>query len=235
MNMDEIKTKERFVAFLDIMGFKERVFSSEADELYQDFSTFKENIGNEINKIEDGTDYFGGKEEGESSSSGLMEEPIIDISQFSDSIFLYTRDSTRECLVSLTNVVKKILLFAINYERPIPLRGAIAKGKMTCDSSKNVIFGPALIDAYQLEENVIYYGIVVHHTAEADIIAYKDDYRMNKLPFRSGRINHYELVWYREHENEVKDRLKQVRLTTSESPRRYIDNTFEIIGESDTA
>lgn len=227
--MDESKTKERFVAFLDVMGFKERVVSSEADELYDDFSKFKDQIIEEINKMKDGPDRLGGKEEGESNPSGMKPGPLIGISQFSDSIFLYTRDSTTECLKSLTEVVKKIFLIAIDYERPIPLRGAIAKGKMTCDSAKNVIFGPALIDAYQLEENVIYYGVVVHHTAEADVITYKDDYRMEKLPFRSGSIKHYELTWYKGNEVRVEERLKAIRLTTSEAPRRYIDNTSEII------
>ena len=62
-----------------------------------------------------------------------------------------------------------IMRAAIDCDRPIPIKGALAKGTVACDESKQLYFGKALLDAYLLEENVQYYEIVVHHSAEEQV------------------------------------------------------------------
>ena len=156
---------------------------------------------------------------------------------FSDSILIYSQDDTVDSLHALADITSHIMMYAIQQEKPIPLKGAIAAGRMTCNQTKQLYFGQALIDAYLLEENVKYYGVLVHHSAEKYIK--KEDFkefRDIKAPLKSGEIAHYELHWYdavikKEGKNEktVKECLNNLRLTVSDEPRKYIDNTQKVI------
>ena len=109
------------------------------------------------------------------------------------------------------------------------ITGALAEGDITCDMVKQLFFGQALIDAYLLEENVQYYGIVVHHSAEQSVKEHAPDmFKNNLIPLKSGKINHYELVWYDNHKD-AKEGLERIRLSVSDSPRKYVDNTNDLI------
>ena len=128
-------------------------------------------------------------------------------------------------------------MYAIQQEKPIPLKGAIAAGRMTCNQIKQLYFGQALIDAYLLEENVKYYGVLVHHSAEKYLKNNNfSEFRDIKAPLKSGEISHYELRWYdtvispnNEEQKRVQDCLANLRLTVSDEPRKYIDNTQKVI------
>ena len=211
-------TAQRFVAFLDIMGFKERVARTEHDRLLDLLTNFNRDI----------TRYVGKYKNAE-----------IQLAQFSDSIVLFSNDDTPESLKTLAEVTRGIMQTAIKLQ--IPIKGAIAQGKMTCDFPKQLFFGQALIDAYLLEESIHYYGILVHHTAESSVIQLENDndFKDIKAPLKSGKISHYELSWYmgdnpqdypsKIHEIEVA--LRNIRQTVSDAPRKYIDNTLEVISE----
>ena len=58
------------------------------------------------------------------------------------------------------------------------------------------------------------------------------------MPLKSGRISHYELSWYiddignaKEKIDEISVALKDIRQTVSDAPRKYIDNTLDVIDE----
>ena len=129
------------------------------------------------------------------------------------------------------------MMYAIQQEKPIPLKGAIAAGRMTCNQIKQLYFGQALIDAFLLEENVKYYGVLVHHSAEK-YLQLNDfpEFRDVKAPLKGGEISHYELNWYNtaikpgeDNPKTVDDCLKNLRLTVSDEPRKYIDNTQKVM------
>lgn len=90
-----------------------------------------------------------------------------------------------------------------------------------------------MIDAYLLEENIHYYGILVHHTAESAVSKLDETlFKDIKAPLKSGKIAHYELSWYADENNELANiyaALKNIRQTVSDAPRKYIDNTVEVI------
>ena len=117
----------------------------------------------------------------------------------------------------------------------IPLKGAIARGMITCDSSKQLFFGQALIDAYLLEESIQYYGLLAHHTVEEYAIELSSKlYRNVSAPLKSGAVGHYELMWYSNGQQsleDIKEWLTNIRHTVSDSPRKYIDNTLNVINE----
>lgn len=204
-------TVNRFVVFLDIMGFKDRVARTSHAKLLAQLTGFNADISNYIR---------------------LYHDSDIQLAQFSDSIVLFSNDTTQKSLKNIAEVARGIMQTAI--KRQIPLKGAIAQGQITCDIPKQLFFGQALIDAYLLEENIHYYGILVHHTAESAVSKLLDDslFKDIKAPLKSGRIAHYELSWYADGNNEltgIYDALKNIRQTVSDAPRKYIDNTIEVM------
>lgn len=210
-------TTERFVAFLDIMGFKDRVARTNHTSLLAQLTAFNKDI----------TQYI-----------GKYKTTEIQLAQFSDSIVLFSNDITQRSLMTLAEVTRGIMQTAIKLQ--IPIKGAIAKGMITCDISKQLFFGQALIDAYLLEENIHYYGILVHHTAEKSVIELGGGiFKDIKAPLKGGNISHYELCWYLEDTigrgnaavGGIKDKLKMIRQTVSDAPRKYIDNTLDVIRE----
>lgn len=229
-----IKTKPRFVIFLDIMGFKDRVARSTPETLYSELTDFNKDITNIINSSKNIKTRKRAKKEDSSSEVTLIksDEELNEIilTQFSDSIVIFSSDNSQENLLAISEVATQIMKVAINRPKPIPLKGALAEGVITCDTTKQLFFGQALIDAYLLEENVQYYGIVVHHTAEKSVKDSNSDLFKNvSVPLKSGNISHYELVWYNDSLDEIKSGLDRIRLSVSDYPRKYIDNTNKVL------
>lgn len=199
------------------MGFKDRVARTNHAQLLEQLTNFNREI----------TSYIGKYKNSE-----------IQLAQFSDSIVLFSNDTTSISLQTLAEVTRGIMQTAINLQ--IPMKGAIAQGKITCDIPKQLFFGQALIDAYLLEENINYYGILVHHTAEKSVLTLIDNkkiFKDIKAPLKSGKISHFELSWYINDDNKdidlkkISSALKVIRQTVSDSPRKYIDNTLDVINE----
>lgn len=209
-------TAERYVVFLDIMGFKDRVARTSHDTLRQLLSEFNKDMTGLIGKY--------------------AEKSNIQLAQFSDSIVLFSDDIEPDSLHTVIKVACGIMLKAI--EKGIPLKGAIARGEITCDMTKQLFFGQALIDAYLLEENIQYYGILVHHSVEEAVEEQKEQgsfFKNVKAPLKSGFISHYELAWYQTVEKDksaIKNDLKRIRQTVSDAPRKYIDNTLNVIDQN---
>lgn len=210
-------TKERFVAFLDIMGFKDRVARNDHNDVLKELEVFQSNISQYVS---------------------YHREANIQIALFSDSILIYSQNNSIDSLHALADITSHIMMYAIQQEKPIPLKGAIAAGRMTCNQTKQLYFGQALIDAYLLEENVKYYGVLVHHSAEGYLhLAEFPEFRDVKAPLKAGEISHYELRWYDTalkpgvtNSKTVGECLNNLRLTVSDEPRKYIDNTQKIMG-----
>lgn len=209
-------TRNRFVAFLDIMGFKDRVTRNNHNEVLKELETFQSNISQYV---------------------GYHQAADIQLTLFSDSILIYSKDDTIDSLKALADITSHVMMYAIQQEKPIPLKGAIAAGIMTCNQTKQLYFGQALIDAYLLEENVKYYGVLVHHSAEKYLHDESiTEFRNIEAPLKSGNISHYELMWYATKINSdvpeqksLEQCLSNLRLTVSDEPRKYIDNTKRVI------
>ena len=228
----EIKNN-RYVVFLDIMGFKERVARSSADNLYEELAVFNRDITKIIGSVSKvkftHTSKYDDDSEPKLIAKGDIEDEIL-LAQFSDSIVLFSNDDTQKSLDSISKVAAGIMMSAICREKPIPLKGALAKGHITCDMSKQLFFGQALIDAYLLEESLQYYGVAVHHTAELSVKEAKDDlFRNAKIPLKSGLIEHYDIKWWGDKAEEVVEGLDRIRLTVSDSPPKYVDNTKDLL------
>ena len=207
-------TSSRFVVFLDIMGFKDKVAHKEHEAVLEKLKSFQSRIASYV------------------AQEGNLN---IQLTQFSDSVILFSADTRKTSLNALASITTNVMISAL--ELNFPLKGAIAKGKVTCDLQKQLFFGQALIDAYLLQEDVKSYSVLVHHSAEVDVKT-RSQFREVKAYLKTGRIIHRELNWYggADHSDErieqTKRILQRLRETVSNSPRIYIDNTLSIIEEN---
>lgn len=207
------ETCERIVAFLDIMGFK--------DMVARHFNDIKEKL------------------EALSKFIGTTMDEDYQYMIFSDSIILYAKSGDLNVFRSLLQKVSGIIEKSI--ELGLPIKGAIAKGVCTVSMGyKPFLFGQPIIDAYTLEEDVVLYGVVFHNTVEKqaeDLASIDNDYVFDyNVPLKGGKSSHFVLNWFGSDIGKNIEKLKAIRYTVSDLPRRYIDNTLQcfraISGES---
>lgn len=143
-----METKKRFVAMLDIMGSSKTV-EKDPDTLGRIMCECKKLI----------QDYR--------SSSNLF------ISMFSDSIMVLSKNdevSSFEDLVYATAILERMFIqntFAIN--------GAISYGDITIEEGNDFVFyGKPVIDAHKIQEELLFYGIVIDEKAIEKMYSYDE-------------------------------------------------------------
>lgn len=146
----------RFVASLDILGFKKLVENESHENILKkfEFITEKKNIVNN------------GKED--------SIKPI-NIVAFSDSIVIFSKNDSFETFEIFLYAVAWI--FSEMIKEQIPLKGGISHGLLTSDFRKEIYFGKPLIEAFQTEEIIHFMGLVSH----SSISTYLDTLEI-KLP-----------------------------------------------------
>jgi len=137
----------RYVAFLDLMGFKSITMEQDCPTikaLFNDIELLKYSFDLPL-----GTSVFG---------KGLIED--TDLTIMSDSIIISTEDSYAGLayLLFLCSTIQSRLLSSKVF--PLLVRGGISHGKYF--KLDNLSFGPAMTEAYLLEREAIYPRIIVH-------------------------------------------------------------------------
>jgi hypothetical protein len=132
--MSEITNYEiRYVAFIDILGFKNIIEKSEKKE-------------NEIQYIEKAINIL----------KSFTNQSSLVVTQFSDSVVISTNDSEDnfqkllKCLLEIS--IKSIGIWYL-------LRGGITKGKLI--HTKDYLFGPAMNYAYKLESELAIFPRII--------------------------------------------------------------------------
>jgi len=133
-------TNEKFVAFIDILGFKEMVLENNAQSKLSNFYNTVYKLWRELGFSNDNNNEI----------KGLA---------YSDSLMIYTENDSRENLCKILKFVKKLYRKSL-FNHKIMLRGGLAIGDFnymptighhTLEKSK--FFGQAFIDAYKLEND----------------------------------------------------------------------------------
>lgn len=150
----------KYVAFLDILGFKNKLKNlsqSEAKKYIGDFSATVYTIFQSID-------------------SQLINGYIV-----SDSIIIYTNNISEEGLKALVNVVERICKEEFS-RHAILIRGAISKGEFDNIPAielphlqKQLIVGQAYVEAYLLEDSVKTIGINLSKNVYQDLNNYGVD------------------------------------------------------------
>lgn len=217
-----IDTCERFVAYLDIMGFKDFVYTHSHSEV-------KDMLSRLHSAIKPIQRYANGQISGKLSSKKGQVRPVT----FSDSIILISKDNSEESAEQIVKDVGYITMRAIILNRPIS--GAVAFGTQTSIFDDSLHFGRPLIEAYLLQKELKLLVTVLHHSAEKILAEYniinrhENEYFFKYLvPFKRDKITHYILDW-----GQLYPKLKRELLGLYENvsgyPRIYIDNTMKFL------
>ena len=180
-----------YVAFLDILGFKEVVEKNSHDKLSQLYKTIESYISKDIESI------------------GIMDFPEkkseIGCYFISDSIILWSQDLSNTSFMHLVSLVNRIMVGALMSD--LPLRGAVSSGPLTVKQSilGSTVFGNGLTNAYILEAQQKWSGCIVDKTIIENIHKSKDEisqyiennpiFEKYDVPLKSGSSEYWVLNW----------------------------------------
>lgn len=219
------KPGEGILFYADLMGFKARIKEEDHDSLKHDLEDL-------VAKLKKGLSQFLPAPDGPSSFKTQL---IL----FSDTIIFFAN----ACNDDAFNKVSKaaIRIFHICLQNGFALKGVITKGRLYCNDAHDLMFGRALVDAYEMHDSIKYYGIVVHHSAErfAKRNSSNNPYKTSKLPFAEGEIEHWHLCWNlmdksftpNDITNTAYKWLDYVAEHVSGQPRLYIERTKKVLEE----
>lgn len=232
-NLEWQDVAERFVLYIDIGGFKDRVRFEKTNELYDTLKTFRSK-NKQLKPLLDG---------GKTGKRILMK-----MAQFSDSIVVVSAGYKPNDLNRITKAA--VILIQTALKTKFAIRGVIACGEMVFDEENQLFFGKSLVDAYLLEQQMCHYGVIFHHTAEEQVkkaLSNKAKYFPIgdcETKLKGGDAKHYQVLWHKMNHKLVEDKtgkiskdaikwLENLRTTVSGYPRTYLDNTRKFI-EQDT-
>ena len=219
-----------YVLYADIMGFKDRVMRTPHHDLEKEFEAL----------ITDLSDWF----------SPSQKATTFKVSFFSDSI-LVVDANTRDGFNRISQAAAGLMQVSLKHK--FPLKGVISKGNFTYNGEKQLFLGQAIVDAYLLQEQVYYYGIVAHHSVEQDINKYANGWKhkgnrkginpyvLSPVPLKNGCSTHYHLAYnliskvrqtgkdVEATHNSIQSWIEKISGTVSGTPRIYVDKTLQVL------
>lgn len=229
----ETNTKSRYVAYFDIMGFKNMIKPQDGkkdptDEVYEEFKDLLDGIKKELKTYNH-----------------------LSFSAFSDLIVIITDDDSDKAFNQLADASLMMMRDTFfNYQWG--MSGCIAKGIITYDKERNIFLGQPIVDAYLTSEDLDFYGVVVHKSAMEAVDQYiaikkksssssklNNLFKEERLYFKSGFYTECHLRWFdydkvkkydpaTTHKS-VDEQLDEMMKTIHGKPRRYIENTKDIV------
>lgn len=170
--------------------------------------------------------------------SPLQLNDFLKFVQFSDSMLIVVKGIDEKMFNLLTKAA--VTLMQIAMEKKFPLKGAIAQGKFGFYLDKQLYFGQPLCDAAILHDQLKFYGIAVHHSAEKTVRTYTNNhlpYSKTQIYIEKGKVGHYHLCWnlldkkYQSCDvtGTCEKWLQTIEESVSGEPRMYVDRTLEIL------
>ncbi len=128
--------KEHFVAFIDILGFKEIITNEECDNIYNIFAEIHSRSNTELN------------------FNGFQIEAFDHVHHriLSDSVVLFIDAEIPDSFATIVTICRRLQSYLANRDNPILLRGGIVKGLLYYED--DIIYGQGLTDAYLLESKL---------------------------------------------------------------------------------
>jgi hypothetical protein len=221
-----VDTSPRFIAFIDILGFKDFVMRNTHEYVLEKLTTLTKGIEH--------IKTTGAKKEVKDGFDGAELTPYV----FSDSVAIFTNNNSHGAA--------KLLLYACQYLfvnsilTHLPVKGAMAHGTITLDVENSIFFGQPIIDAYLLQEEVKYYGLILHDSMDKHLpIIDNKNQSLKKLllntktPTKSGSITYNNLMLKfgkdkAGNDINLTEAIEKLYTTVSGAARVYVDNTIEI-------
>lgn len=214
-------TCDRFVAILDIMGFKEIVSRKSHEEVLEI-----------LRKLKAVLKFLSGNDGNYPMTNNLLLRPEQTRSiTFSDSIFIFSNGNNVSDLSKIALDCDALISTA--FKLGIGIKGAISYGKITFDQENNLFFGQPIIDAYLLQNELEIYGTVLDFNSERKLKSFHPDIEtylsivQYKTPFKGGKISHLLISPLSNRVESCLPELKNLYNTVSGRPRIYVDNTID--------
>jgi hypothetical protein len=223
--MGLIETPKRFVAWFDIMGFKDLVLRNKHQHILLQLESLKEVLGKLENANSNTMPYL--------RDSNIEEDQTRSFT-FSDSIAIFSKSDHYNDLLKI--ILDSYYLLRKAIEIGICIKGAFSHGEITVDFDNSLFFGQPIIDAYLLHDELEMYNIIMDNNFErrykelvSDNDPLKSIIHFYKTPLKSGKITHGLLQpTKKDHQKQISN-LKELYLNVSGRPRIYIDNTLEFL------
>ena len=216
----------RFVGFIDIMGFKDMVARYPHEDI--------KHILLQMNQSRTILLKMLGSKSGLFVNTKDQSDIRVRSFTFSDSVVFITKSDSAIDLLYLS--VAMCICQEASIQSGVPTKGAISHGKLTADFEKSIFFGQPIIDAYLLQEQLFYYGVIVDNNAEVLLKKFIEEKNSHfepnhfiriSTPLKNGKVNHFNLRL----RNLEEDQLDYLYNSVSGQPRKYVDNTIEIYKE----
>ena len=204
-----------YVAFLDLLGFKEicgnQLGCAEIKAIFDDIELLKYSYDNTL-----GIATISEKTRSESTFT-VMSDSIIISAPKNDEGFVF--------ILYLCSLIQSMLL-----EGPymILLRGGIAEGDFF--KLKNLTFGPALIGAYKLENEVAFYPRVVIHRNIIDDLNQRQ-MMYNERKSTKNAMSKYKVVDYRKPSDNYCSQISLFVTKSKDDKQYFVDylNSLELL------
>lgn len=209
----------KFIAYLDILGFKQLVNSNSLDAVRLKLDKLISILGTTSEQYHD----------------------QLDIIRFSDSIILITKGSQSEDLDNLVQSILYIQIHAIQLQ--IPIKGAVSFGEILYEKEISLLIGKPLINAYTLQEEVKFIGVVIDSKCQEQLdiiqkvkkcISY-DYIEVKEIPTKVGKLRYNHINYISAilkipqfDKIHIQSQLYKLYYNADLGARQYIDNTFEV-------
>ena len=156
-----VEYEERLCLFLDILGFKSLIAESAQKKESTKENSISCDVGRiystlrAIDRVMKPTSYI---------TLGELDNSSKQVTQFSDSIVVSYKLEDRSAVFDMLYDIYFLQIELV--QRRILVRGAITAGLLFHD--EQMVFGPALVEAVELEKLALYPRVILHH----DIIDY---------------------------------------------------------------
>lgn len=222
---------KRTVAFLDILGFRQKLEQLGVDELAKQYRT----------SLGLATSFLIPHDETIFATAGhpWLFGPtrdwreLCDVRIFSDSIILFSKDEGREACLRLLVYCWRVQQALIATK--LLVRGGVAYGEMAIDFPNQIFLGHALTRAYELEGQQNWSGVAVDDTVDEafpELLPRTDNGHFivqYPVPMKSGKTQRISVLnwrWQLILEEGVQAHIDPFRSTTP-SIREKLDNTLD--------
>lgn len=222
------ETTERFIAYFDIMGFKDMVYRSDHSEVLK-IMNFVSTFVAVIKDLENES-----LKKDERDRTGDYENKVVLPVLFSDSVLFVSESNS---ISDVFKIISSASFFMQKmFMKQIPVKGALAYGTFTANFNTSKFFGRPLVDAYLLAEETYFYGALLHHSFDKYLSENKwliANYLVRKglVPMKSGNVTHIFIDWrtnLRKEGLRWESIFQPFYLSVSGNTRKCVDNSFDI-------
>ncbi len=213
-------TADRFVAYFDMLGFKDFSYRHSHDKVLD-----------RMEQMRHGVMQINGRHDPDSEEPNRLKATV-----FSDSVLVVSEDISQESADEIIIATQWLMYYFISHE--ILAKGAIAAGRFTANFEESTFCGRPLIDAYLLQEELVACAAILHHSAERAIDnacgTGAEVVKPRRIPvaLRDGLINHCVVVWrVAQTPAQARQQVEKLYNVVSGRSRRYVDNTLAYMKE----